>query len=44
VALIYGADELEKGIVKLRDLTDRTETDFPADEVEEAVRAFFDAR
>ena len=41
IALIYGGDELAKGIVKLRDLTDRTELDFPAAGVEAAVRVFF---
>jgi histidyl-tRNA synthetase len=41
IALIYGADELAKGIVKMRDLTGRTERDFPAAEVESAVRGFF---
>jgi histidyl-tRNA synthetase len=41
VALIYGADELAKGVVKMRDLTDRTEREFPAGEVESAVRGFF---
>ena len=44
IALIYGGDELAKGIVKMRDLADRTERDFPAAEVEQAVRAFFEAR
>jgi len=41
IALIYGGDELAKGIVKMRDLTDRTERDFPASGVEAAVRGFF---
>jgi histidyl-tRNA synthetase len=41
VALIYGADEIAKGVVKMRDLTDRTEREFPAGEVEATVRAFF---
>ena len=41
VALIYGADELAKGVVKLRDLTDRTEREFPASEVGSVIRDFF---
>lgn len=41
VALIYGADELAKGVVKLRDLTDRTEREFPAGEVDSVIRDFF---
>jgi histidyl-tRNA synthetase len=41
MALIYGGDELAKGVVKLRDLTDRSEREFPLAGVEEAVRAFF---
>jgi histidyl-tRNA synthetase len=44
IALIYGADELAKGVVKMRDLVDRTERDFPASEVEAAVREFFAIR
>jgi histidyl-tRNA synthetase len=38
VALIYGADEIEKGVVKIRDLVDRTEREFPATAVDAAVR------
>ena len=41
IALIYGADELTRGVVKLRDLGDRTEREFPANEVAPAVRGFF---
>lgn len=41
IALIYGAEELAKGIVKMRDLTGRTEREFPASGVEDAVRGFF---
>jgi histidyl-tRNA synthetase len=41
IALIYGTDELAKGVVKLRDLGDRTEREFPAGEVESNVRDFF---
>jgi len=44
VALIYGADELARGVVKMRDLVERTERDFPASEVEAAVRGFFAGR
>jgi histidyl-tRNA synthetase len=43
IALIYGGDELAKGVVKLRDLGSRTEREFPASEVGAAVRAFFEA-
>jgi histidyl-tRNA synthetase len=43
IALIYGADELAKGVVKLRDLGERTEREFPAAGIEEAVRGFFGA-
>jgi histidyl-tRNA synthetase len=41
IALIYGGDELAKGVVKMRDLVDRTEREFPASDVENAVRGFF---
>jgi histidyl-tRNA synthetase len=44
IALIYGADELARGVVKMRDLGDRTERDFPAGGVEAAVRGFFEGR
>jgi histidyl-tRNA synthetase len=43
IALIYGGDELARGVVKLRDLGDRTEREFPAAEVLGAVRGFFGA-
>jgi histidyl-tRNA synthetase len=43
IALIYGGDELAKGVVKMRDLGDRTEREFPAADVESAVRMFFGA-
>jgi histidyl-tRNA synthetase len=43
IALIYGGDELAKGVVKLRDLAGRTEREFPASDVEGAVRGFFEA-
>jgi histidyl-tRNA synthetase len=38
LALIYGGDELAKGVVKLRDLTDRTEREVPRDQVIALVR------
>jgi histidyl-tRNA synthetase len=41
IALIYGSEELAKGVVKLRDMGDRSEREFPASEVEAAVRGFF---
>ena len=44
IALIYGGDELARGVVKMRDLADRTERDFPSSEVEAAVRGFFEGR
>jgi len=33
LAVIYGGDELAKGVVKLRDLTDRAEREIPRDQV-----------
>lgn len=41
LALIYGGDELAKGVVKLRDLTERTERDIPTAEVVANVRDYF---
>ena len=41
LALIYGGDELAKGVVKLRDLTERTEREVPRSELVSAVRDFF---
>lgn len=41
LALIYGPDELAKNVVKLRDLTTRTETDVPREQVQAMVRDFF---
>ncbi len=41
LALIYGGDELAKGVVKLRDLTDRSEHEVPRAAVVEAVRDYF---
>ncbi|MBI2512851.1 MAG: histidine--tRNA ligase [Opitutae bacterium] len=38
LALIYGGYELAKGVVKIRDLTDRSEREIPRDRVAEAVR------
>jgi histidyl-tRNA synthetase len=43
IALIYGGDELARGVVKLRDLGSRTEREFPGSQVESAVRGFFEA-
>jgi histidyl-tRNA synthetase len=41
LALIYGGDELAKGVVKIRDLVQRTEVDVPRDQVAANVRNFF---
>jgi histidyl-tRNA synthetase len=38
LALIYGGDELAKGVVKIRDLSDRTEREVPRADVINAVR------
>lgn len=38
LALIYGGDELAKGVVKIRDLTDRSEREVPRDRIADAVR------
>lgn len=38
LALIYGGDELAKGVVKVRDMTDRSEREVPRAEVLAAVR------
>jgi histidyl-tRNA synthetase len=38
LALIYGGDELAKGVVKLRDLADRAEREIPRDQVVKLVR------
>ncbi|MDP2137474.1 MAG: histidine--tRNA ligase [Candidatus Didemnitutus sp.] len=38
LALIYGGDELAKGVVKIRDLSDRSEREVPRDQVVVAVR------
>jgi histidyl-tRNA synthetase len=41
LALIYGAEELAKGVVKIRDLGDRTESEVPSAQVVMAVRDYF---
>ena len=41
LALIFGADELAKGVVKIRNLGDRTESEVPSADVVSAVREFF---
>lgn len=41
LALIYGADEIAKGVVKIRDLTQRTEVEVPRDQTVANVRDFF---
>jgi histidyl-tRNA synthetase len=41
IALIYGDDELAKGVVKIRDLTDRTEHEVSRADVQTVVRDFF---
>lgn len=41
LALIYGGDELAKGVVKIRDLTARTEIEVPRAQVAANVRDFF---
>jgi len=41
LALIYGSDEVARGVVKFRDLAERSEHDVPGAEVPGAVRDFF---
>jgi len=41
LALIYGSDELARGVVKIRDLAERTERDVSRAEVASAVRNLF---
>jgi histidyl-tRNA synthetase len=41
LALIYGSDEVARGVVKFRDLAERSERDVPKAEVPDAVRDFF---
>lgn len=43
LALIYGGDELAKGVVKVRDLAARTEMDVPRDQIACVVRDFLSA-
>ena len=43
LALIYGGDELAKGVVKIRNLTDRSEAEVPKTDVQIAVRDFLSA-
>lgn len=43
LALIYGGDEVAKGVVKIRDLTTRTENEVPRAQVSATVREFFTA-
>ena len=38
LALIYGSEELAKGVVKIRDMSDRTEREVPRDQVLASVR------
>lgn len=44
LALIYGQDEVAKGIVKVRDLTARTEHEVPRTSVLEVARDFFSSK
>ncbi len=41
LALIYGSDELARGVVKIRDMADRTEREVAKAGLEEAVRGYF---
>lgn len=41
LALIYGGDELARGVVKIRDLGERSEHEVPRDQVGAMVRDFF---
>jgi histidyl-tRNA synthetase len=43
LALIYGGDEIAKGVVKFRDMNDRSEREVPRAEVAATVRDFFSA-
>jgi histidyl-tRNA synthetase len=40
LALIYGGDELAKGVVKVRDMTDRSEREVPREQVLPWVRDY----
>jgi len=44
LALIYGGDELAKGVVKIRDLTSRTEQEVARDQLLVTVKDFFSAQ
>lgn len=44
LALIYGGDELAKGVVKIRNLADRSESEVPRDQVVARVRAVLGGR
>jgi len=41
IALIYGAEEREKGVVKLRDMANREEVELPVSRLLDSVRNFF---
>jgi histidyl-tRNA synthetase len=41
LALIYGGEEIARGVVKIRDLTQRTEREVPRDQLAADVRDFF---
>jgi histidyl-tRNA synthetase len=41
LALIYGGEEVGRGVVKIRDLTQRTEIEVPSDQLATNVRSFF---
>ena len=41
LALIFGADEIANQVIKIRDLTTRSERDVPAAEIADVVREFF---
>ncbi|MBI5689481.1 MAG: histidine--tRNA ligase [Verrucomicrobia bacterium] len=43
LALIFGSDEVARGAAKIRDLTQRTETEVPREQVVAHVRDFFSA-
>ena len=44
LALIYGGDELAKGVVKLRDLADRAEREIPRDQVVKLIKDLLSGR
>ncbi|MBL4575756.1 MAG: histidine--tRNA ligase [Opitutaceae bacterium] len=41
ITLIYGAEELEKGVVKMRDMAGREEVELPLSRLFESIRDFF---